>query len=50
MNALDVKGALDKSQQIISAVMIVLTQTQMNVFGCIRILFQSLFPSAIVVV
>ena len=50
INALDVKGALDKNQQIISAVMIVLTQIQMNVFGCIRILFQSLFPSAIVVV
>ena len=50
INALDVKGALDKNQQIISAVMIVLTQTQMNVFGCIWILFQPLFPSAIVVV
>ena len=50
INALDVKGALDKNQQLISAVTIVLTQTQMNVFGCIRILFQSLFLSAIVVV
>ena len=50
INALDVKGALDKNQQLISAVTIVLTQTQMNVFGCIWILFQSLFLSAIVVV
>ena len=50
INALDVKGALDKNQQLISAVTIVLTQTQMNVFGSIWILFQSLFLSAIVVV
>ena len=50
INALDVKGALDKNQQLISAVTIVLTQTQMNVFGCIWILFQSLLLSAIVVV
>ena len=48
INALDVKGALDKNQQLISAVTIVLTQTQMNVFGCIWMLFQSLFLSAIV--
>ena len=50
INALDVKGALDKNQQLISAVTIVLTQTQMNVFGCIWILFQFLFLSAIAVV
>ena len=50
INALDVKGALDKNQQLISAVTIVLTQTQMNVFGCIWILFQSLLLSPIVVV
>ena len=37
INALDVKGALDKNQQLISAVTIVLTQTQMNVFGCILV-------------
>ena len=35
INALDVKGALDKNQQLISAVTIVLTQTQTD--ECIRL-------------
>ena len=34
INAANVKGALDKNQQLSSAVTIVLTQTQMN---CIRL-------------
>ena len=50
INAADAKGPLDKNQQLICAVTIVLTQIQMNVFRCIRILFQSLFLSAIVMV
>ena len=41
INALDVKGALDKNQQLISAVTIVATQTKMNVFGsCFSLYFR----------